>query len=99
LTLQPLTDQLAEFLGVTGKKGAMVTAVTDGSPSAGKLKAGDVIIRAEDKSIVGPEDVARAISGKEGKLTLAVIRDKKEISVTVELPKVESGSSRGGYRL
>ncbi len=101
VTLQPLTEQLAEFLGVPGKKGAMVTSVIEGSPAAGKLKAGDVIIKADGKSIEGPEDLIPLIDAKESnaKVTLTVIRDKKDIPVTIELAASDSGRARGGFRL
>ena len=87
VTAQPLTDQMAEYLGVTGKTGAMITAVDPGSPAASKLKAGDVIVGADARRVTGPEDLNRIVQDKNGgKLDLKVIRDKKEISVTIELP-------------
>ncbi len=99
VNIQSLTGQLAEFLGVPGRKGALVTAVTEGSPAAGKLKAGDVIVRVEDRSIADAEDLLKAISGKEGQVTLNIVRDKREMSVTVDLPKTDSKPGRGGFRL
>ena len=98
VTLQPLTDQMGEFLGVPGKKGVLVASVLSGSASAGKLKSGDVIISADGKSIESPDDLTRIIRNKaEGDVTLRVIRDKKEITVTVTLP-AEEGEGRG-YKL
>jgi serine protease Do len=86
VTLQPLSDQMAEFLGVTGKSGAMVTAVDPGSAAAGKLKAGDVVIGAEGKRVTTPEDLSQMVQEKSGKLDLKVVRDKKEITVSIDLP-------------
>ncbi len=98
VTLQPLTDQLGEFLGVPGRKGALVVSIAAGSASAGKLKAGDVIISADGKSINDPEELTQVVRDKgEGNLTLKVIRDKKEITVLVSLPADESESK--GLRL
>ena len=99
VTLQGLTDQMADFLGVPGKRGALVTSVREGSPAAAaKLKAGDVIVGAGDRTIDEPEDLARAVEARPGeKLDLLVIRDKKEVAVTVELPK-DSRATRG-FRL
>ena len=101
VTLQPLTDQLGEFLGVPGKKGALISSVLDGSPSAGKLKSGDVVIRADAQEIREPEDLIKVIHDKsEGSLALKIIRDKREITVVVSLPPFrpkkakESNSSR-----
>lgn len=96
VTLQPLTDQLGEFLGVPGKKGALISTVLDGSPSAGKLKSGDVVIRADAKEIKEPEDLIRVINDKsEGSLSLKIIRDKKEITVVVNLPALPAEEGKG----
>jgi serine protease Do len=90
VTVQPLTDQLAEFFGVPNKKGVLVSSVTEGSPSVGKLKSGDVIIRADAKDIETPEDLTRLVRDKsEGSVDLKVIRDKKEITVVINLPAGE----------
>jgi serine protease Do len=90
VTVQPLTDQLGEFFGVPKKKGVLVSSVTEGSPSVGKLKSGDVIIRADDKDIETPEELTRLIRDKsEGPVNLRVIRDKKEITVVINLPAGE----------
>ena len=96
VVVQPLTDQLAEFFGVPGKKGALVSSVDSGSPSAGKLKSGDVIIGADGKQIDGPDDLAQYIRDEaKDTVTLKVIRDKKELTVTVDLPPGE----QKGYKL
>lgn len=95
--LQPLTDQLAEFFGVPEKKGALVSSVVSGSASAGKLKSGDVIIGADGKKIENPDDLVRFIRDEAGgKVALKVIRDKKEMTVTVDLPP--AGDEKG-YKL
>jgi serine protease Do len=86
VSLQPLTDQMAEFLGVTGKTGAMITAVETGSPAAGKLKAGDVVISADGKRVADPDDLSQIVQQKSGKLELKVIRERKEVTVSVDLP-------------
>jgi serine protease Do len=97
VTLQELTDQLGEHLGVPGKRGALVTSVAEGSAAAtAGLKAGDVIIRVDDRSVDSPEDVARAVerTGDE-KLDLRIIRDKKETTITVTLPGDGQTRARG----
>jgi serine protease Do len=99
--LQTLSEQLAEYLGVPDKKGALVATVNQGSPASGKLKAGDVITKASQSAVSGPEDVIRAVAKieKGGKIEFQVIRDKKPVTVSVELPKDESKESKGGFRL
>jgi serine protease Do len=96
VTVQPLTDQLGAFFGVPGNKGVLVASVKDGSPSAGKLKSGDVIISVDGKSVADPDELNRLIRAKsEGAVNLKVIRDKKEIPVVVNLP----ASDEKGYKL
>ncbi|NWG12806.1 MAG: PDZ domain-containing protein [Acidobacteria bacterium] len=99
VTLQPLTDQMADFLGVPGGKGVLVTSIVEGSPAAGKLKAGDVVVQADGKSVGSPEDLTRIVRGKEegGKLDLKVIRDKKEVTVSVAL--TPAATKTPGYKL
>ena len=97
VTLQPLTDQEADYLGVPGKKGTLISSVASDSPSAGKLKLWDVVIAADGKAIASPEDLISFIRNKsEGNITLKVIRDKKEVSVIINLPSADRG---GAYKL
>jgi serine protease Do len=96
ITVQPLTDQLGAFLGVPGNKGVLVASVIDGSPSAGKLKSGDVVISFDGKSVDNPDELTRLVRAKsEGAVNLKVIRDKKEILVVVNLP----AANEKGYKL
>ncbi len=101
VTLQELTDQMGEFLGVPGKKGALVTSVLDGSPAFGKLKAGDVIVRADTRAVEGPDDLIRLVRSKgDGEsVELRLIRDKKEMTVAIELPKGSEKKKPTGYRM
>ena len=101
VAVQPLTDQMAAFLGVPGKEGVVVVSVSDGSAAAGKLKAGDVIVNADGQKVASPEDLTRIVrNGKaDAPMNLKVIRDKKEISVQVQLPGTDSQSGAGSYRL
>jgi serine protease Do len=88
LTLEDLTDQMGEFLAVPGKKGALVTSVAEGSAAAAaNLRAGDVIVRAGEEIVAYPRDLIRALEhrGSGSRIDLKVIRDKKEITVPVDL--------------
>jgi len=99
VTAQALTDQLAEFLGVPGKKGILIVSVTAGSPAASVLRAGDVIISVDGKTASDPSDLSQAVAGKTpgSKIDLKVIRDKKEIALSVEFPK--AGTTRSGVKI
>jgi S1-C subfamily serine protease len=100
VTLQPLSDQMAEFLSVPGRKGVLVTGIIEGSPAAGRLKAGDVIISADGQNVDSPEALTAIIRRKESgaRADLRIIRDKKESAVSIEISSSDGGS-KGGYRL
>jgi serine protease Do len=96
ITLLPLSEQHAESLGVTGKKGVLVSSVIEGTPGAGKLRAGDVITAVDGKEVREPEELTRIVREKsDGTLALKVIRDKKQISVDVALPALPAQEGRG----
>jgi membrane-associated protease RseP (regulator of RpoE activity) len=80
-----LTKQLADYFGITGGKGVLVTAVTDDSPAAkAGVKAGDVITAVDGEAVDSPGDVSRAInSKKEGDVTLTIIRNKSQQTIRV----------------
>lgn len=85
-TIQDLTPQLAEFFGV--KDGVLVTMVRENSPAdqAG-LQAGDVITALNGVFVENvPELQRRLASAQPGEeLTLGIMRDKKELSLTLTL--------------
>lgn len=97
--LQPLTDQLADHFGADDG-GALVAAVRDGSPAAAAgVRAGDVIVRVGDRDVRSPGDVARVVrSADAGPVTVIVVRDGDERSVTVEIPERERSGKMGAAR-
>jgi serine protease Do len=97
VTIQPLSDQLAEFLGVPGKNGVFITSVEKGSPSENILRSGDVVVEVNNKAMDTPEEFSRYIrSASTGQITLKIIRDKKPATVVIDLP---SDDNRKGYKL
>ena len=80
-----LTKQLADYFGITGGKGVLVTAVIDDGPAAkAGVRAGDVITAVDGEAIDSPGDISRAISRKkEGDVTLTVIRNKSQQTIRV----------------
>ncbi|MBX7054195.1 MAG: PDZ domain-containing protein [Pyrinomonadaceae bacterium] len=87
--ITPLTKQLAEHFGVEG--GILVNSVRDGSPAfkAG-IKAGDIIVEADGRSVKNEIDLIQTIGGKkEGDIQLTIVRDRgrQTISVTPEASK------------
>lgn len=82
--VESVSGQLAEYFGV--KQGVLVRSVTRGSAAEkGGLKAGDVITRLGDASIAAPADLlARLRAGRGQSAALTVMRDHKELNLTVE---------------
>ncbi len=80
-----LTKQLADYFGIAGGAGVLVTAVTDDSPAAkAGIKAGDVITAVDGEKVEGSGDLSRAINKKkEGDVTLTVVRDKSQRTILV----------------
>jgi membrane-associated protease RseP (regulator of RpoE activity) len=86
-----LTKQLADYFGIADGKGVLVTSVEEDGPAAkAGVKAGDVIIAADGEKTETGGDLSRAINKKkDGTITLTLIRNKSQQSITIT-PK-ESG--------
>jgi len=80
-----LTKQLADYFGITGGKGVLVTSVTDDGPAAkAGLRAGDVITAVDGEAVDSPGDVSRIINRKkDGDVTLTIIRNKAQQTIRV----------------
>ena len=80
-----LTKQLADYFGITGGKGVLVTAVIDDGPAAkAGVKAGDVITAIDGEEVDSPGDISRVINGKkEGDVTLTIVRNKSQQTIRV----------------
>lgn len=93
--LAPLTDQLAEYFGA--KAGALVSSVDTGSAAekAG-LKAGDVILAVNGRTVDSPSEVMEEIRDAEDgtALEIRVLRDRKEITLTATIERPEPRRSR-----
>jgi C-terminal processing protease CtpA/Prc len=108
-----LTSQLATYFGVKQGKGVLVREVVVGSAAekAG-LKAGDVIVAVDGKSVATVAELRQALEIKSGeekrKLNLTVVRDHHEQTVPVELEKrglgerekvaLDLGANAGGWQ-
>jgi serine protease Do len=80
-----LSKQLADFFGVAGGEGVLLTNITENSPAAkAGLKAGDVITEVDGEHVEHPADLSRAINRKtEGEITLTIVRDKSQRTIKV----------------
>ena len=95
LTVENLTPQLGEFFGVKDGRGVLVRGVDKGSRAekAG-LRAGDVIVRINDQPVHDTTDFSYAMrrSGKGKGVSLGVMRDKHEQTLSMQQPEdKESG--------
>jgi membrane-associated protease RseP (regulator of RpoE activity) len=98
VTTMQLTKQLADYFGIADGKGVLVTSVGDDSPAAkAGLKAGDVITSIDGEKVEGAGDLARGINkNKDGDVTLTVIRNKNQRTITVtprEVPTPQPGAT------
>ena len=86
---ESLTRQLGEYFGVKDGEGVLVRSVEKGSAGekAG-LKAGDVIVRADNEKLTDRTDLAHVLRKHRtgGKMALVVMRDKHEQNLTLTLP-------------
>ncbi len=102
--IQPLTPDAAENLGLSGRRGALVSDVTSGGPAekAG-IRSGDVIVAFNGKEIRDEHDLPQAVAlTKPGKtVDVRLIRGGKETTVaaTIVEMKGEPGKPAGGHDL
>lgn len=90
LNVQTLTDQLADYFGAKDG-GVLVVQVGENTPAekAG-LKAGDVITGVDGDKVKDVSDLTRAVGKKEeGQLGVQLIRDRREMTLTVTIEKQE----------
>ncbi len=87
VVVEPMSPQLCDFFGVPQNQGVLVRSVEKGSPGAAAgLKAGDVIVKVNQETVHDMADWRRALKTHSGKLTVTIVRDKKEQSVDLNLP-------------
>ncbi|RFC68188.1 MULTISPECIES: Do family serine endopeptidase [Mesorhizobium] len=92
--IQPVTDEIAESLGMKGAKGALVAGTINGGPiKDGTIQAGDVIIKFDGRDIDEMRDLPRIVAespvGKE--VEIVIVRKGVEQTVKVTLGRLEDG--------
>lgn len=96
--IQPVTDEIAESLGMTGTKGALVAGTIKGGPiKEGTIQAGDVIVKFDGREIDEMRDLPRIVAespvGKE--VDIVIVRKGVEQTVKVTLGRLEDGEKLG----
>ena len=84
IRVQRLTDQLRDFFGVFTDDGVLVSSVDANSPGdkAG-VKAGDIITSINGRVVRNPAGFQREMRAAGGRITLKMIRDKKEQEISL----------------
>jgi serine protease Do len=93
LVVETLSPQLSGFFGVPPGRGVLVRSVEVGSPAeAAGLKAGDVIVRVNNEMLHDLADWRRAMRVHASKISVVVVRDKREQTLVINLPAPETSS-------
>jgi serine protease Do len=86
--IQPVTEDIAESLGLDAAQGAIVADVTPDSPAleAG-IKTGDTILELNGEAVADPRDLARKVAmiSPGQAVELSVYRGGKRETVSVDL--------------
>jgi serine protease Do len=94
VSLQPLSREQSEFFGLKEGVGLWVTEFAEDSPAqkAG-LKIGDVIVKADGKRVETVSGLSEMLQDKKkgDKIKIEFLRDKKTMTLNVELGEDESG--------
>jgi serine protease Do len=89
-----LNPELAAYFGVKEGMGLLVSKLDEGGPAAkAKLKVGDVIVRADGKRVEFANDLIDLVLAKPkgSKIKLEILRDKKTMTIDVEVSEEEVG--------
>jgi serine protease Do len=105
VTIQPVTKDLADGLGLKKTEGALVAEPQPNSPAAkAGIKSGDVITAVNGQMVEGPRDLAKKIGAMspDTKVKLSIMRDGSEKTVSLTLDKmpkkIEMGANSGGNK-
>jgi serine protease Do len=107
ILFQPLTPALANALGLSSSRGALVSEVQPGGPAArAGIKEGDVVTSVNGAQIAHAEDLPRNVARNApgSSIKVGVVRGGKQVEVTAKLdaledddasPKRPTGPKRG----
>ncbi len=95
--LEELNEELSAYFGFKDGVGILISRIEEGSPAekAG-LKVGDMVISADGKRVQSIEDLIGLIQDKEkgSTIRLEILRDKKNMTVDVEVDEEDIDSSQ-----
>ncbi|CCB64505.1 MULTISPECIES: Do family serine endopeptidase [unclassified Hyphomicrobium] len=96
VSIQPVTADIADSLGLKEAKGALVDEPQDGGPAArAGLKSQDVIVSVNDHEIKDGRDLARTIAAVSpgSEIKIAYIRNGEKHSVDLHVGKYPDGKT------
>jgi len=95
LMVENLTPQLGDFFGAKNGVGVLVRSVEKGSRAeAAGFHAGDVILKVNGTAVNDCSDFTRLLKGHtENKASVTVLRDRKELNVTITLPQAKQSGA------
>jgi serine protease Do len=100
--IQPVTEDIAEGLGLTEAKGAVVSDVSEDSPAlkAG-LKAGDTIVKLDGKDVEDARDLARKVArvAPGEPVPVTIVRDGKTMELAVKIGVMPDEPKMAGARV
>jgi len=95
--LEELNEELSAYFGFKDGVAILISRIEEGSPAekAG-LKVGDLVISADGKRVQSTEDLVGLIQNKEkgSTIRLEILRDKKEMTVDVEVDEEDMEKSQ-----
>ncbi|MBX3596881.1 MAG: DegQ family serine endoprotease [Rhizobiaceae bacterium] len=97
--IQPVTEEIAESLGMKEAKGALIAGIIKEGPiKGGEIQAGDVIVKFDGRDINDMRDLPRIVAespvGKE--VEISIVRKGVEQNVKVKLGRLEDGEKLAG---
>ncbi len=103
--IQPVTPEIADSLGLSDAKGALVTEVLPDSPAAkAGVRQGDVVLSFEGTDINTLRDLTRVVADTAvgAKASIKLVRDGKEMKLAAEIgaqkPEQATASAEGDKR-
>jgi len=101
VSIQELTAEMAESLGIKDSKGAIIPEVQEDSPAdkAG-IKPGDVIVELDGKAVENANDLSTRIAAMKPGTTvkLTVIREGKRETITAQLEERKFAEQQGAEK-
>lgn len=86
--IQPVTQDIASYLGYEGSEGAVVYGVVSGGPAqkAG-IKQGDIVLSIDGNKIASPDDLIKTMQKKKvgSQVEVEVFREGKRIKISAQV--------------